>query len=162
MVTNTLYHTDDLLEWNWAMEDELIPKPFFTSYYYLDGILIDTGAPGGIIEFKRFVETLLNNERINFCLITHSHEDHIGGTYFLTDVLSIPIHASSKAIDLLKSASNYTYKEYRKLCWGNGLQSINAFPFPEQILSTSGEYLLEIIPTPGHAPYQVAFLEKTQ
>lgn len=59
MVTNTFYHTDELLEWTWAMEDEFIPKPFFTSCYYLDGILIDTGAPGGILEFKNFIENLL-------------------------------------------------------------------------------------------------------
>ena len=162
MVTSTIYHTDDLLEWTWAMEDEIIPKPFFTSCYYLDGILIDTGAPGGIVEFKRFIETLLKDKLINFCLITHTHEDHIGGTYFLTEELSIPVHASSKAIELLKDASNYTYEGYRKLYWGNGLQSSNALPFPNQILSTSGNYLLDIIPTPGHAPDQVAFLEKSQ
>ncbi|MHA2168048.1 MAG: MBL fold metallo-hydrolase [Candidatus Hodarchaeales archaeon] len=162
MVTNTFYHTDNLFEWTWAMEDEVIPKPFFTSCYYLDGILIDTSAPGGIVEFKRFIETLLKDKQINFCLITHTYEDHIGGTYFLTEELSIPVHASDKAIELLKNASNYTYEEYRKVYWGNGLQSSNALPFPDQILSTSGNYLLDIIPTPGHAPDQVAFLEKSQ
>ncbi|MHA1946101.1 MAG: MBL fold metallo-hydrolase [Candidatus Hodarchaeales archaeon] len=162
MVTNTFYHTDELLEWTWAMEDELIPKPFFTSCYYLDGILIDTGAPGGIFEFKNFIEYLSKDNQINFCLITHAHEDHIGGAYYLAEKRSIPVYSSDKTITLLRNASNYTYEEYRKLYWGSGLQSIIAFPFPLRIITNSSEYRLDIIPTPGHAPDQVAFLEKSR
>jgi glyoxylase-like metal-dependent hydrolase (beta-lactamase superfamily II) len=80
----------------------------------------------------------------------------------LIEELSIPVHGSGKTIELPKNISNYTYEEYRRVYWGNGLQSSNALPFPDQILSTSGNYRLDIIPTPGHAPDQVAFLEKSQ
>lgn len=162
MVTDIIHHSDDLLEWIWAMEDELIPKPFFTSCYLLDGILIDTGAPGGIKDFQIFIQSILKEQPIKLCLITHSHEDHIGGAYHLMDELHIPVHASSKAIDLLRNASNYFYEEYRKVYWGDGLQSVHVLPFPSLILSNSEKYRLEIISTPGHAPDQVAFLERTQ
>ena len=162
MVVNTQYHTEELIEWKWAMENEIIPKPFFTSSYYLDGIIIDTGAPGGISEFKEYIKSLLKRKRINFCLITHSHEDHIGGAHFIAEELAIPVYSSKKTIALLKNASNYTYEEYRKLYWGSELHSIEAFPFPDQIKSNSGKYLLEVVPTPGHAPDQVAFIEKSQ
>lgn len=162
MVTDIIHHSDDLLEWIWAMEDELIPKSFFTSCYFLDGILIDTGAPGGIKDFQIFIQSILKEQPIKLCLITHSHEDHIGGVYHLMEELHIPVHASSKAINLLRNASNYFYEEYRKVYWGDGLQSVHVLPFPSAILSDSEKYRLEIISTPGHAPDQVAFLERTQ
>ncbi|MHA2237117.1 MAG: MBL fold metallo-hydrolase [Candidatus Hodarchaeales archaeon] len=162
MVTKTFVHTDDLIEWTWAMEDEIIPKPFFTSCYILDGILIDSGAPGGLEDFQRFIHSTLKKQPIDFCLITHSHEDHIGGTHLLSKKLSIPVYSSTKAIELLKNADNYTYEEYRKVYWGNGLQSVDAKLFPKSLISNSGKYKLEIIPTPGHASDQVAFLERSK
>ena len=162
MVTDIIHHSDDLIEWIWAMEDEIIPKPYFTSCYFIDGILIDSGAPGGINDFQCFIQSILKDQPIRFCLITHFHEDHVGGAYHLMNELSIPVHASSKAIEFLKNASNYTYEEYRKVYWGVGLQSVNTLLFPATIVSNSGKYKLEIIPTPGHAPDQVAFLERSQ
>ncbi len=162
MVTKELLHHQDLLEWCWAAEDELIPKPFFTSCFLLDGLLIDTGAPKGLQEFQTFITPKITNNEIVKCLITHTHEDHIGGAHVLSEQNTIPIYASAIAIPLLENAHNYTYPEYRELYWGAGLHSVKAHAIPDKIHSNSGKYELKVVATPGHAPEQIAFIEPTQ
>ena len=162
MVINIIHHNEDLLEWTWAAEDELIPRPFFTSIYLIDDILIDTGAPGGQDEFRDFVNSILKSQKINQCLITHTHEDHIGSTHVIKDEFHIPTYASPKAVSLLKQASTYPYAEYRQLFWGTGLQSVNTDPFPKNIHSDSQNYSFIVLPTPGHAPDQVILIECSQ
>ena len=162
MVTKEINHHQDLIEWYWAAEDELIPRPFFTSCYLLDGVLIDTGAPKGEKDFQKFVSSKLTDEKIGKCLITHTHEDHIGGAYVLKEELGIPLYASPKALPLLENASNYVYAEYRSLYWGSGIRSVKAQPIPNRIRTESEQYELEVLSVPGHAPDQIAFIEPSQ
>ncbi|MHA1996186.1 MAG: MBL fold metallo-hydrolase [Candidatus Hodarchaeales archaeon] len=159
MVTKEVIHHQDLFEWCWAAEDELIPKPFFTSCYLLDGLLIDTGAPKGQMEFLNFIKNQQVKNPISKGLITHTHEDHIGGTHILAEEFQIPLYSSPQALLLLKNASNYTYPEYRELYWGAELHSVEALPVPKLISSHTGKYELTVVSTPGHAPDQIAFIE---
>ena len=162
MVTKIIHHNEDLLEWTWAAEDEIIPRPFFTSIYLIDDILIDTGAPGEMNDFRKFITSILKSRKINQCLLTHTHEDHIGGTHIIKDEFQIPIYASPKSVSFLKTASTYEYADYRQLYWGTGLQSVNIDLFPQEIHSNSQKYSFQVLPTPGHAPDQVAFIETSQ
>ncbi|PWI48562.1 hypothetical protein CEE45_05840 [Candidatus Heimdallarchaeota archaeon B3_Heim] len=162
MVTKEIVHHKDLLEWCWAADDELIPKPFFTSCYLLDGVLIDTGAPKGQLDFTSFIKELLTTNSVSKCLITHTHEDHIGGTHVLSEEFEIPLYASVEALPLLETASNYVYAEYRDLYWGSGLHSVNAQPIPTKIQTKSQNYELKVLSVPGHAPDQIAFIESEQ
>jgi glyoxylase-like metal-dependent hydrolase (beta-lactamase superfamily II) len=162
MVIKKILHHHDLLEWCWAAEDKLIPKPFFTSVFLLDGLLIDTGAPKGVQEFQAFVTPKIAKKEIFKCLITHTHEDHIGGAHIISEQSKIPIYASAIAISLLEDAHNYVYSEYRQLYWGSGLQSVKAQIIPDRILSSSGKYELRVVATPGHASDQIALIEPTQ
>jgi glyoxylase-like metal-dependent hydrolase (beta-lactamase superfamily II) len=162
LVTKEIIHHQDLLEWYWAADNELIPKPFFTSCYLLDGVLIDTGAPKGEKDFRNFVSSKLVNNQINKCLITHTHEDHIGGVHVVSEEFQIPVYASIKALPLLETANTYVYAEYRDLYWGSGLHSVKAEPIPTIIHSESHKYALTVLSVPGHAPEQIALLEPSQ
>jgi len=93
---------NEILEWQWASDNELMPYPYFTSCYLVDGLLIDSGAPGGVHELKEFVKSLTPRKMIEKCFITHAHEDHAGGAYFLNIEFGIPIYTSKETINLLK------------------------------------------------------------
>ncbi len=162
MVTKEIIHHQDLREWYWAADDELIPKPFFTSCYLLDDILIDTGAPKGQKVFQKFIKTAITSGSINKCLITHTHEDHIGGAHIVSEEFQIPVYSSPEARLLLKNANKYVYADYRELYWGAGLHSVEAHPVPRRIQSESRKYELTVLSVPGHAPDQIAFIERAQ
>ena len=160
MVTKKLFHCDqEILEWCWASDHELMQHPYWASCYLIDGLLIDSGAPGGVSEFREFIMSL--DQKIGACVLTHSHEDHAGGAHMLKNELGIPIYASEKAIPILKTG--FTYPEYRQIAWGEmGVLPVEAKLLPNPISSISGKYTFHILPIPGHAPDQIALIEKQQ
>ncbi len=159
MVTKTFIHCDpEMLEWCWAAEHELIVNPHWTSCYLIDGLLIDSGAPGGIDDLRKFINSL-GAHKIEACVLTHTHEDHAGGAHMLHTEYNVPISASEKAIPILRTG--FTYPEYRQIAWGEeGVLPVDAEIVPNQITSKSGKYSFEVLPIPGHAPEQVALIEK--
>jgi len=154
------YENKEILEWKWASDNELIPKPFYTSCFLVDGILIDAGAPAGVDDFREFIIPKVKNKELSMCILTHTHEDHCGGAQLLQEEFDIPIYAHEKAIPLLKKEA--TYPEYRQITWGEKRLPVETKKFPPRIISQSGKYEFEIFPMPGHAPYQVALIEKSQ
>ncbi|MHA1689510.1 MAG: MBL fold metallo-hydrolase [Promethearchaeota archaeon] len=162
MMTQIVEHENgNIIEWKWASDNELIPAPFFTSVYFIDGILIDAGAPGGVNDFREFIQLILKRENgtIKACVITHAHEDHCGGAWLLQEEFKIPILAHELAIEKLEK--EYTYPQYRQIAWGKmRLPVKNVEILPEILTSKSKKYTFELIPMPGHAPEQVALIEK--
>jgi len=159
MVEKIVNHENGkIIEWKWASDNELIPSPFFTSLFFVDGILIDAGAPAGVNDFKDFIKSLLETSEIKLCVITHTHEDHCGGAYILQQEFNIPIYAPKNALDDLRK--EYTYPEYRQITWGQKRLSVDAKEIPGQITSNSRMYTFEVFPMPGHAPEQIALIEK--
>jgi len=152
------YEDGNILEWKWASDHDLIPNPFFTSLFFVDGILIDAGPPAGADDFREFIKSLLETSEIKLCMITHSHEDHCGGAYILQQEFNIPIFAPKDALDDLKK--EYTYPKYRKITWGQKRLPVEAMEVPDIITSNSGEYTFQVFPMPGHAPEQIALIEK--
>ncbi|MFW9903787.1 MAG: MBL fold metallo-hydrolase [Candidatus Thorarchaeota archaeon] len=160
MATKTFFHCNqEIIEWCWASDHELMHNPYWASCYLIDGLLIDSGAPGGVKEFRDFIDSL--DRKIGACILTHSHEDHAGGAHMLNSEFGIPIFASKKAIPLLKSG--YTYPEYRQIAWGeDGVLPVEVELIPNLISSMSGKYTFHVLPIPGHAPDQIAPIEKQQ
>jgi glyoxylase-like metal-dependent hydrolase (beta-lactamase superfamily II) len=160
MATKTFFHCNqEILEWCWASDHELILNPLWSSCYFIDGLLIDSCAPGGVREFREFIKSL--DQEIGACVLTHSHEDHAGGAHILKNEFGVSIYASEKAIPILKSG--YSYPEYRKIAWGeDGVFPVEANLIPDPISSMSGKYTFYILPIPGHAPDQIALIEKQQ
>lgn len=159
MVTQIVKHENGkILEWKWASDNKLIPSPFFTSVYFIDGILIDTGAPGSVDDLRVFITSLLENNPIKFCLVTHTHEDHCGGAHMLQNEFNVPIYAHPEVLKKLKEDS--TYPQYRQMAWGEKRLAVTAQKFPNSITSNSEKYSFEIFPMPGHAPEQIVLIEK--
>ena len=101
MATKIFYHCNqEILEWCWASDHEMMLNPHWTSCYLIDGLLIDSGAPGGADDFRDFVNSL--DEKIESCVLTHAHEDHAGGAHIMNNEFGVPIYASEKAIPILE------------------------------------------------------------
>jgi len=161
LVVRITYHcNNEILEWQWASDNELMPYPYFTSCYLVDGLLIDSGAPGGESDLSEFVKSLDRDQMIETCFITHTHEDHAGGAHMLNTEFGIPIFTSEKAINLLRKGN--VYPEYRQAAWGPELLPVNVEIIDEPIITKSKKYKFELFPMSGHAPELVALIEKNQ
>lgn len=154
------YFDSKIIEWYWASDNELIPTPFFTSCYLIDGLLIDSGAPAGSNDLKDFIISLKEENTAKMCVITHSHEDHAGGAHMLQKEFTIPIYASKKAIQLLKEGKDYP--QYRKITWGEYLKPVDAKEVEDTIKTPSENYIFEVFPMPGHAPDLIALIERNK
>ena len=56
---------------------------YWTTFYYYKGLIIDTGCPLTAEEAMNFVEKMKLG--IKAILLTHCHEDHIGGAGFFKE-----------------------------------------------------------------------------
>ncbi len=161
MVTKIIYHcNNEVVEWQWASDNEKMPYPYWTSCFLVDGLLIDCGAPGGEKDLKKFLNSLPDEKQIDKCVITHAHEDHAGGANMLQNELNIPIFASKKALEKLRKGNSYP--DYRQFAWGEKLLPSNASTLLEPIETRFRKYKLDIFPMEGHAPELIALIERKQ
>jgi ribonuclease J len=63
----------------------------------------DTDMPGVDLVLPDFTWLLDNADRVEGCLVTHGHEDHVGGLSFLLRQLSFPIYGSPLSLGLARS-----------------------------------------------------------
>jgi len=159
MVVQIVYHcNNEILEWKWSSDNKLMPQPFWTSVFLIDGLLIDAGAPGGVDDLRKFVKSLDSENMIEKCVITHNHEDHCGGGRMLQEEFSIPIFASKLAVPLLMKEKNYP--DYRQMTWGVNYQPFQAKTLNDSISSKSGNYGFDVLEMPGHAPELITLIER--
>lgn len=161
LVVKIEYHcNNEVLEWQWASDNELMPYPYWTSCYLVDGLLIDSSAPGAENDLREFIRSLKPNQMIDKCFITHGHEDHAGGAHLLNIEFEIPIYTSEKAINLLRKGN--TYPDYRQAAWGPKLLPVNAKILEKPLITKSKKYKFELFPMSGHAPELITLIEKEQ
>ncbi len=128
-----------------------IKKPvMFTHFYYLDGILIDTGPPA----IWKEVINILKNYRLEKVIITHQHEDHTGNCKHIYEHFNIKPLAHPQTVSLIKNPP--PLQLYRQFLWGNPPPS-PAETAPPEICN--GTYQLQVIHTPGHTPDHISLFE---
>jgi glyoxylase-like metal-dependent hydrolase (beta-lactamase superfamily II) len=126
---------------------------YWTSCFWLDGILIDTGCAHTAEELlaelrPRGVEIIVN---------THYHEDHIGGNALISRELNAPIFAPKASLAHL--AQPPWIHQHRELVWGT--------PEPSQgqalgdTLAACG-HVFQVHPAPGHCPDQEMLFEQSR
>ena len=125
---------------------------YWTSCFWLDGLLIDTGCAHTAQELL----TELRPRGVELIINTHYHEDHIGGNALLSGELNAPILAPQASLPLL--AQPPWIHEHRKLVWGD--------PEPSQGQALDSEltacgYTFQVHPAPGHCADQVMLFEQS-
>ncbi|MGV9170993.1 MAG: MBL fold metallo-hydrolase [Promethearchaeia archaeon] len=161
MTSRTLYHENkEIIEWQWSSNSELMPEPFWTSCYLVDGLLIDSGSPGSVDELREFLSSKIESNKINKCLLTHAHEDHSGGAYMLKEEFDIPVYSSEKTHQIMREG--FTYPDYRKMTWGEKLHPVKTEVIKNSITSGNGKYEFTLLNTPGHAPGLITLIENQQ
>ncbi|WMT50914.1 MAG: MBL fold metallo-hydrolase [Ferroplasma sp.] len=147
--------------------------------YHISGnadYIVDTGmSENSYNELKKSV----NLCKIDFCIITHLHIDHIGGALYLTKNHGIPVYISRNDYDAIKYITdnrNEYFNDYRELMISNGvpeglftrilegnpiMQFINYYSSLDlNILDNMNLVDTEIIDVPGHSPGSVAIYLK--
>ena len=149
MLTKTDY--GDILEFKAART--IMGRPLYYNYFFfVDGLLIDTGPPHVSSEIIAALKKL----PIEKVAITHQHqhEDHTGNCYPIQKDLGVPVYAHPETIKVL--ANPPAVPVYRKIMWGN-LPRAEASPLGNTIITNS--YTFQVINTPGHSADHVSFFE---
>jgi len=131
-----------------------IGKPLISViFYYVDGLLIDTGAYNTRASLKRFIQA----NPVNQVALTHYHEDHAGNASFLEKSLAIPVYGHPETASFLKS--HVALKPYEHYMFGR-LEKANITHLPEVI--ETEKYSFHPVHTPGHSIDHVIYHEPNE
>ncbi len=119
--------------------------------FYVDGVLIDTGAQSIEKEFKSF----FNELEIDQVVLTHYHEDHTGCAAFLQHKYKVPIFMNKMMIDYCGTKADYPM--YRKLYWGKR-KPFEGKEIGKTFISRHAKW--DVIETPGHSKDHLSFLNQ--
>jgi glyoxylase-like metal-dependent hydrolase (beta-lactamase superfamily II) len=122
------------------------------SAYVFADLLIDTGPPTTAAKLVDWCRS----GPVRRVLLTHHHEDHIGGAAALIEELGLPVLGPAGAVPIF--AEGLRMPMYRRIVWGGVPRTFRADPLGE-IVEGEG-YRMRVIPTPGHAFSHVCFFEE--
>lgn len=118
---------------------------YWVNFYEYKDVLFDSGCPHTAEEV---FETFKNKKGV---LITHYHEDHIGGAVELQKTMKI--FAPEKSLYILRNPPEIP--QYRKIVWGQP-RPIFAEKLDSPLILENLE--IDVIDTPGHSFDHVSFL----
>lgn len=122
-------------------------------FYYLDGILVDTGQH----HMQRHALDAIDDLLLHHILLTHHHEDHSGNAAAFHNQTGAPVQGHTLTADKLKKG--YRILPYQHLIWGRATP-VQVDPIPATI--ESDQYVLTPVETPGHSKDHLVFLEKNR
>lgn len=126
----------------------------WTAAYWIDGLLIDCGPACTARELARVLEPV----PVEQVVITHSHEDHIGGlTAIHQRFPQARIYAAHRSLPAIEQPAKLQMQIYRRLIWGRPQPFYKARPLPDVIHTR--DHTFRVIETPGHSVDHVAFFE---
>jgi len=121
--------------------------------YYIDGLLIDSGAYNTRESVKKFV----TDNDVKQIALTHYHEDHAGNAGFLKKHLNVPVYGHPLTVENLKT--NVRLKPYEYYLFGQ-LEKAEISPLPRVIETNNYKFIP--IHTPGHSQDHVIYHEKNE
>jgi glyoxylase-like metal-dependent hydrolase (beta-lactamase superfamily II) len=132
----------------------------WSTAYWVDGLLIDTGPA---CTADQLVHTL-RRVKVETVVLTHSHEDVIGGLHAVHAAFpAAPIFASWYALPIIEQPARLRLQLYRRLVWGSPLPVDAALPLEklEDTLRTRA-YTFRLVETPGHTRDAISLFEPQQ
>jgi glyoxylase-like metal-dependent hydrolase (beta-lactamase superfamily II) len=127
---------------------------YYTSAYFIDGLMIDTGCRHTVREFTQAVRDC--NLRVEQVVNTHSHEDHIAGNAYLQKRFRVPVYAHPLALNFLENPNRIRLRPYQRIMWGRPRPS-KGEAIGEVI--TTQNHRFQVIHAPGHSPDHVCLFE---
>jgi glyoxylase-like metal-dependent hydrolase (beta-lactamase superfamily II) len=124
---------------------------YWTGIYFVDGLIVDSGASNLADEVKRLFREL----EIRQAVVTHAHEDHCGNNRLLKDELGIVSLAPQKSLPLLMQRVE-GLELYRRVLWGTP-PPFTAKPLAGMLETKAHRF--QIVPTPGHSDDHVVLFE---
>jgi glyoxylase-like metal-dependent hydrolase (beta-lactamase superfamily II) len=131
------------------------------SAYRVGDLLVDTGPPPTAGRLVAWCRDAAEYRPIARVVLTHHHEDHVGGAAALREALGLPVFAPASAVPIL--AEGLRMPLYRRVVWGSP-RRVRPEPLGEEVVArVEGEDLrFEVIPTPGHAFTHVCLWEPSR
>ena len=122
-------------------------------FYYVDGLLIDTGQS----LMKRTFNDLIEHKKIAKVVLTHHHEDHSGNAAEVIRSKAVPVYGHPMTVRKLSEGFNIL--PYQRIIWGPAPRA-ELLPVPGSI--ETDKYRFEAIHTPGHSRDHMVYLEKSR
>lgn len=132
---------------------------YWTAAYWLDGLLIDAGPRCTADELVRVLDKI----PIQQIVITHGHEDHIGGLNALRKRFpEARVYAARPTLPLIENPELLGMQRYRQAIWGKPLPFAGAHSLDEiEDVIRTPQFTLRAIETPGHSRDHVSYFEPT-
>lgn len=133
---------------------------YWTAAYWVDGLLIDTGPRCTAGELVAALAKL----PVDRVVITHRHEDHIGGLAGVRACYpDAEVYASRLALATIEEPARLHMHLYRRAIWGmpqpvSGVRSLDEV---DDVVRTRS-YTFRVIETPGHSPDHISLFEPNQ
>ena len=128
---------------------------YFTTAYWVDGLMVDTGCSYTVGELLDVVDGLPIDRIVN----THSHEDHVAANARLQKRFGSSILAHPDALHILANPRLKPLRPYQRIMWGMPEPS-TASAIPD--VFETGRHRFHVIHTPGHSPDHIALFEPHQ
>lgn len=128
-------------------------RPMFAHAFLVDGLLIDAGPSHQIDEFV----TALQGRSIGQLVLTHHHEDHVGGAAALNHLRQLVPRIHPRGLPLLTSPPRLRF--YERVIWGRPPFVVGE-PLPDQV--ETDRFRFQVLHTPGHSPDHVVLYEPGQ
>lgn len=143
------------------MSRAFLRQPFWwTTAYWVDGLLIDAGPRFAARELCYALSKLT----VDAIVVTHSHEDQIGGLAALRQRYpQAKLYASAHALAILQEPQRQNLPLYRRWLWGAPTACGPVISFDEvNNVIQSAQYTFRVVETPGHTLDHVALFEPKQ